>query len=178
MFFEHSQHRPHRLIDGSKGLAMLLRTPAMGAPGSASLLVVHLPEGSRAGSTHGWGSKEHRQALRSVDQAMGAVLAMFKEHGLLARTTVFVTSLNGTGGAQSSTATAPAVSVSSTVPWIASGAGIRPGHIIRQPVSILDTGATVMRTFGLTTHTEWDGRPIEEIFRHQPAIPAGLRKER
>lgn len=142
------------------------------------LLVVHLPERSRAGSTHGWSSKEHRQALRSVDQAMGSVLAMFKEHGLLARTTVFVTSLNGTGGAQPSTATAPAVSVSSTVPWIASGAGIRPGHIIRQPVSILDTGATVMRTFGLTTHTEWDGRPIEEIFRHQPAIPAGLRKER
>jgi hypothetical protein len=32
-------------------------------------------------------------------------------------------------------------------------------------VSIIDTGATVMRTLGLETHTEWDSRPVEEIFK-------------
>jgi hypothetical protein len=36
---------------------------------------------------------------------------------------------------------------------------------IHQPVSILDTGATVMRTLGLQTHTEWESRPVEEIFQ-------------
>jgi hypothetical protein len=32
-------------------------------------------------------------------------------------------------------------------------------------VSIIDTGATVMRLLGLETYTEWESRPVEEIFR-------------
>jgi hypothetical protein len=51
------------------------------------------------------------------------------------------------------------------VPWIASGVGIKPGYAIHQPISILDTGATVMRTLGLQTHTEWDSHAVEEIFQ-------------
>ena len=51
------------------------------------------------------------------------------------------------------------------VPWIASGVGIKAGHSIRQPVSIIDTGATVMRALGLTTYTEWESHPVEEIFK-------------
>lgn len=124
------------------------------------LLVVHLPDGARAGIEHGWSSGQYRTALRSVDRAMGSVLAMFKDHGLLARTTVFVTSLSGTGAAQGESATG-----SSPVPWIASGAGIKNGHAIQQPVSIVDTGATVLRAFRLDTHTEWESRAVEEIFR-------------
>lgn len=129
------------------------------------LLVVHLPDGARAGIEHGWSSGHYRTALRSVDQAMESVLAIFKDHGLLARTTVFVTSLSGTGAAQglSGTATSP-------VPWIASGAGIKNGHAIHQPVSIVDTGATVLRALRLETHTEWDSRAVEEIFRDTPGV--------
>ncbi|HSN03863.1 MAG TPA: alkaline phosphatase [Nitrospira sp.] len=137
------------------------------------LLVVHLPEGSRAGIEHGWSSGRYRTALRSVDQAMESVLAIFKDHGLLARTTVFVTSLNGTGAAQGESATA-----SSPVPWIASGAGIKNGHAIRQPVSIVDTGATVLRAFRLETHTEWDSHAVEEIFRDAPGVATTSAKGR
>ena len=115
----------------------------------------------------GWNSKDYRTALRSVDQAIGAVLEIFKEHGLLTRTTVFVTSLSGTGAANGQPTT-----VSSLVPWIAFGAGIKAGHTIHQPVSIIDTGATVMRTLGLETHMEWDSRAVEEIFRDTGAISA------
>jgi hypothetical protein len=128
--------------------------------GVPHLLVVHLPAGGRAGVEHGWHSKDYRTALRSVDHAMGSVLDIFNEHGLLPRTTVFVTSLSGTGAGQGSSAP-----VSSRVPWIASGVGIKAGHAIRQPVSIVDTGATVMRSLGLDTHMEWDSRVVEEIFR-------------
>lgn len=129
------------------------------------LLVVHLPDGARAGIEHGWSSGPYRTALRSVDQAMVSVLAIFKDHGLLARTTVFVTSLSGTGAVQGEATTG-----SSPVPWIASGAGIKNGHAIRQPVSILDTGATVLRAFRLETHTEWESRAVEEIFRDAPDV--------
>lgn len=127
-------------------------------------LVVHLPEPVRAGETGGWNSKAYRDALKTIDTAMGSVLDLYKELGLFDRTTILVTSLNdmGTGQAKDNgQQTAPAPHVL----WLASGAGIKAGHTIAQPVSILDTGATVLRTLGLETYTEWDSHPVEEIFR-------------
>jgi hypothetical protein len=138
------------------------------------LLVVHLPEAGRAGVAHGWNSKEYRDALRSVDTAMKAVLDLFKEYKLLDRTTVMVTALSGPGtdpGAEAPTTDQP------IVPWIVSGAGIKPGQVIRQPVSILDTGATVMRILGLETHTEWDSKPVEEIFKTAAVSTAATPKK-
>ena len=127
------------------------------------LLVVHLPEAGRVGVSRGWASKDYREALRTVDKAIASVLDIYKGQDLAKRTTVFVTSLSAEGtdaGQQQAT------SDTSVVPWIASGVGIKQGHAIRQPVSIIDTGATVMRTLGLQTHTEWESRPVEEIFKY------------
>ncbi len=129
------------------------------------LLVVHLPEAGRAGKVSGWRSKEYQASLRSVDKAMGEVLDLYKRLGILDRTAVIVTSLNNEdtgipgGNGKAVTAQMP------TSPWIAWGVGIKAGYAIKQPVSLIDTGATVMRTLGLTTHTEWESRPVEEIFR-------------
>ena len=134
------------------------------------LLVVHLPEAGRAGVAHGWNSKEYRQAMQAVDAAMKSVLDMFKDHGLSNRTTVLVTALSGPGtdlsGEEATTTGIP------TVPWIASGLGIKHGQVIRQPVSIIDTGATVMRILGLETHTEWESKAVEEIFQAAAVEPA------
>ncbi|WP_455244953.1 alkaline phosphatase family protein [Petrachloros mirabilis] len=128
------------------------------------LLVVHLPEASWVGVAKGWDSKEYRGALRTVDKAIHSILDIYKEKGLIDRTTIFVTSLSAEGhDAGEDQADGPAPSV----PWIASGVGIKRGHVIKQHVSIVDTGATVMRTLGLQTHTEWDSRPVEEIFQYQ-----------
>jgi len=125
-------------------------------------LVVHLPEAGRVGASRGWASKEYREALRRVDGAMHSVLGIYQEHGLTKRTTLFVTSLSAEGRDANQEQTDAAVPM---VPWIASGVGIKPGHAIHQPVSILDTGATVMRTLGLQTHTEWESHAVEEIFQ-------------
>lgn len=128
-------------------------------------LVVHLPEPIRAGETDGWNSKPYREALKTVDSAMGSVLDLYKELGLLQQTTILVTSLNGQGESRSTEQSQPSTTDIPRVLWLASGAGIKAGHTITQPVSILDTGATVLRTLGLETYTEWDSRPVEEIFR-------------
>jgi hypothetical protein len=125
-------------------------------------LVVHLPEAGRAGVSRGWTSKQYRDALRTVDKAMQSVLDIYQEQGLTKRTTVFVTSLSTEGRDANQEQADAAVPM---VPWIASGVGIKPGHEIHQSVSILDTGATVMRTLGLQTHTEWESRAVEEIFQ-------------
>ncbi|OQW57261.1 MAG: hypothetical protein BVN28_13085 [Nitrospira sp. ST-bin4] len=134
------------------------------------LLVVHLPEAGRAGVAHGWNSKEYREALRTVDSAIQSVLDVFKQYALTNRTTVMVTALSGKGidlGADASAADSP------VVPWIVSGVGIKPGQVIRRPVSIIDTGATVMRILGLDTHTEWDSTAVEEIFQPGAASSTG-----
>ncbi len=126
------------------------------------LLVVHLPEAGRAGVTYGWNSKEYRDALQAVDASMKSVLDLFLHHKLLDRTTVLVTALSGRGtdpGGETPTGETP------VVPWIVSGAGIKRGQTIHQPVSVIDTGATVMRILGLETHTEWDSQVVEEIFQ-------------
>ena len=125
-------------------------------------LVVHLPEAGRVGVSRGWTSKEYRDALRKVDQAIQSVLDIYQQHGLTKRTTLFVTSLSAEGRDANQEQADEAVPM---VPWIASGVGIKPGHAIHQPVSILDTGATVMRTLGLQTHTEWESHAVEEIFQ-------------
>ena len=125
-------------------------------------LVVHLPEAGRVGASRGWASKEYREALHTVDKAINSVLDIYKEQGLTKRTTLFVTSLSAEGRDANEEQADAAVP---TVPWIASGVGIKHGHAIHQPVSIIDTGATVMRTLGLQTHTEWESHAVEEIFQ-------------
>ena len=130
-------------------------------------LVVHLPEPARAGLANGWGSRAYRDALRTVDRAVGSILDLYRELGLLKRTTVIVTALSGAGRPASSNGAAkPGADGAGVphVPWIAWGAGIKSGHAIKQPVSILDTGATVLRTLGLETYTEWESHAVEEIF--------------
>ncbi len=137
-------------------------------PSLPHLLVVHLPEAGRAGVTHGWNSKEYREALRTVDGAMKSVMDLFKEYSLLGRTAVVVTALSGIGtdpGAESPTTDSP------VVPWIVSGTGIKHGQLIRRPVSIIDTGATVMKILRLETHTEWESKAVEEIFQTVAATP-------
>lgn len=145
-------------------------------PSLPHLLVVHLPEAGRAGVIHGWDSTEYREALRTVDGAMKSVLNLFQEYSLSGRTAVVVTALSGKGtdpGAETPTTESP------VVPWLVSGTGIKQGQLIRQPVSIMDTGATVMKILKLETHTEWESQAVEEIFETAAATPtARPRKKR
>ena len=136
-------------------------------PSLPHLLVVHLPAPGRVGEAQGWKSAAYKDALKAVDKAMGTVLGLYRELGLTKRTTVFATSLSAFGETQFSSGemSADQASAVPVVPWIASGVGIKAGYAIRQPVSIIDTGATVMRALGLTTYTEWESHPVEEIFK-------------
>lgn len=129
-------------------------------------LVVHLPEPARTGMAQAEDPRAYRGALRAVDSAMGSVLDLYKELKLLEKTTVIVTALSGEPKSAAGTA---GVSANGTepprVPWVAWGYGIKSGYAIKQPMSIMDTGATVLRMLGLETHTEWQSRAVEEIFK-------------
>jgi len=92
-------------------------------PSLPHLLVVHLPAPGRVGEAQGWKSAAYKDALKAVDKAMGTVLDLYRELGLIKRTTIFATSLSAFGETQFSSGEvgseqAAAVPV---VPWIASG---------------------------------------------------------
>ena len=121
------------------------------------LLVAHLPEPADVAQQRGWDSGPYHEALQTVDTAIADVMAIYRDHGVLDNTMVIVTGLRGPGDPQPS-----------RVPWLAWGANVKPGYDITRPVSIMDTGATVMEALGLETHTEWDSRALHDIFQTTP----------
>lgn len=137
-----------------------------------NLLLVHLPTAARIGQKSGWDSPKFQTAVKAIDTAVDNIISTYKELGVLDQTMVIVTGLNG-GAVQGSASKGKRVATGTpewdtTVPWIAWGANIKSGQSLNNPVSLLDTGATIMYGLGLETHTEWDSQPIKEIFQHVP----------
>ena len=131
------------------------------------LLVAHLPAPMDAALKRGWHSKAYKKALLSIDTAIGRVLELYRAHKVLDKTMAIVTGLNGQGVKKTSQANGLSSVTNhkgSSVPWMAWGANVKSGHQIEHPVSIMDTGATIMESLGLETHTEWHSQPLREIF--------------
>lgn len=135
------------------------------------LLVVHFPAPARAGQKFGWESEAYDRAVQDVDEAIEKIVQVYNAHGVLQNTMILITGLNSPPSSPSSnheSASAAASPVqrhlSSSIPWIAWGANIKPGYRIARPVSLLDTGATILYALGLKTHTEWESDPVTEMF--------------
>lgn len=136
--------------------------------GKPSLFLVHFADPDVTGHAKGWMSKPYLQAVEAVDRAIGALIQGFKELGLFERTVFIVTADHG-GHEKTHGTTMPE---DMTVPWIAAGPGIKANHEISQPVSIMDTPATVLQALGITEYfVEWNSRSVEEIFEKRP-VPA------
>ena len=138
-----------------------------------NLLLVHLPTAAKTGQKYGWDSAKFQSAVKAIDAAVESLLQTYKEMGVLERTMIIVTGLNG-GPVPSPSlngkpvATATGTDLDPTIPWIAWGANVKKGHMLSRPVSLLDTGATIMYALGLETHTEWESHALEEIFQTVP----------
>ena len=139
------------------------------------LLLTHFPAPSDAALKHGWNAQAYRKTLTAVDKAIGDVMEIYRGHQVLDNTMVIVTGLTGQSMAKTrheqdrSDTAAKKMYQDTSVPWIAWGANIKSGHRITVPVSIMDTGATVMEALGLETHTEWQSNALHEIFVETPA---------
>lgn len=136
-----------------------------------SLFLIHFAEADSAGHADGWMSKPYLKAVEDIDRAIGTLLKGFKDLGLYEQTTFIVSADHGGHGTTHGT-TMPE---DMTIPWIAAGPGIKAGHEIKQPVSLMDTPATVMRAFGISDYyVEWKSRSVEEMFEPGRAVaPAG-----
>lgn len=135
-----------------------------------SLFLIHFAEADHAGHADGWMSKPYLKAVEDIDRAIGTLIKGFKELGLYERTTFIVSADHGGHGTTHGT-TMPE---DMTIPWIAAGPGIKAGHEIKPPVSLMDIPATVMRAFGISDYyVEWKSRSVEEMFEAGTEAEAG-----
>lgn len=131
------------------------------------LLVAHLPEPADVAHKRGWESRQYTQALQDVDTAIADVIAIYQKYGVLDKTMVLVTGLNGADSPKASNAKMGTPS-QTAIPWLAWGVNVKPGYTIPDHVNIMDVGATVLEALGLETHTEWESRALTDIFQKRP----------
>lgn len=138
--------------------------------GVPSLLVTHFPTAARIGQKYGWDSPKYSEAVTSIDNAIDQIIKNYQEIDVLDHTMFIVTGLNSgpINPLPKAEMKGKTVELDATIPWIAWGANIKPQHTISQPVSIMDTAATIMYALGLETHTEWDSQVIKDIFQTTP----------
>jgi predicted AlkP superfamily pyrophosphatase or phosphodiesterase len=123
------------------------------------LLFIHFPTPDGMGHEYGWLSPEQLSVLYRADEAIGQLLAYLDSTGLRGETLLIVTADHG--GHNTTHGTSQPEDM--TIPWIASGPGIRAGRLAT-PIHTHDTAATAAFALGLPLPIEWDGVPVMEAF--------------
>lgn len=125
------------------------------ASAKLDFLFVYYGTVDTAGHAFGWMSEGYLQHVRLVDTLVGRMMAAGD-----ADTTFIVHSDHG-GHERDHGHDIPA---DMTIPWFITGRGIKTGHVIQQPVSLLDTAPTVARLLGVPPHPDWEGVVVAEAF--------------
>lgn len=124
------------------------------------LAFIYLGMVDETGHRFGWMSPEYLKAIEKADAGIALVLDSLRSAGLLETTAILLTADHG-GHAHGHGSDLPE---DLTVPWIASGPGIRRGQEIKAPVSIMDTAPTIAHLLGLPIPPAWQGRVVTEVF--------------
>jgi predicted AlkP superfamily pyrophosphatase or phosphodiesterase len=108
-----------------------------------------------AGHAFGWMSNRYLEQAGYVDGALGALLAV-----LPAAAHVLVHADHG-GHERTHSTDSPD---DMTIPWVLAGPGVRAGHELQIPISLLDTAPTLARLLGVQPDAQWEGKVVEEAF--------------
>ncbi|MCA9838578.1 MAG: alkaline phosphatase family protein [Trueperaceae bacterium] len=105
------------------------------------------------GHLSGWMSQPYLAQIRHIDSLIAEVL----EH-LPAQARVLIHSDHGGHDRMHGTDKDEDM----LIPWILWGPGIKQGHELETTISLLDTAPTVAHLLGVSGHSLWEGRIIEE----------------
>lgn len=133
-----------------------------------NLLFVHLSDPDTAGHESGWMSEPYRRAVTVADRALGRLLAAADAAYGPKGYSVIVSADHGGHGHGHGTDDPRDV----TIPWIAWGLGVRPGHLTSVSIRTMDTASTVLWILGLPEPTDWAGQPIVDAFVPNSGAPA------
>ncbi|MCG5051866.1 MAG: alkaline phosphatase [Myxococcales bacterium] len=124
---------------------------------------VHFSDPDSLGHKDGWMSEGQKRAVANSDGCLATLIDAIAASPLASRTLVLVSSDHGGFGHNHSGARKE----DRLIPWLAWGAGVRPGHRIAGEVSTVDTAATALWALGHPAPSEMIGRPVKEAFRTQ-----------
>ncbi|HSM71814.1 MAG TPA: alkaline phosphatase family protein [Anaerolineales bacterium] len=128
-------------------------------PQDFGVLFIHFPLVDGMGHEHGWLSPQQLSVAFRADEALGLILAELDARDLRDETLIIITADHGGSGTSHGSDSTEDM----TIPWIAAGPGIQPGHLT-SPVNTMDTAATAAFVLGLPIPDEWDGVPVYEAF--------------
>ncbi len=135
----------------------------------SGLLLLHWPDGDRAGHAAGWMSPAYGDAARRMDAALGRLIDLTGlEHD---PTTVLIALADHGGGGVAPRNHASAHPFDRTIPIVVAGGAVVPGPL-RAGTSILDVPATVLWALGIAPPPIYEGRPMVEAFGHTAADDA------
>lgn len=125
-----------------------------------NLSFVHFADPDSTGHSSGWGSPEQSEALAACDHGLKAICDAVTDAGVMDSSVIILTADHG-GHGKSHGADIPE---DMTIPWVASGRGVRKGMELTGPVTTYDTAATALWLLGLPLPATLDGRPVTEAF--------------
>lgn len=128
-------------------------------PADFDLMFIHFPTADAMGHVYGWLSGEQLSVLYRADQAFGKLFAELEARGLREETLIIITADHG----GHNTTHGSSLPEDMTIPWIASGAGIKPAAL-NSSITTIDTASTAAFALGLSIPPEWDGVPVYEAF--------------
>jgi predicted AlkP superfamily pyrophosphatase or phosphodiesterase len=126
---------------------------------------VHLTDPDVAGHANGWMSAEYLAAVSAADRHLRTLVSVLEASELNASTLLIVTADHGGRGMHHDESVPEVL----TIPWLAVGPGIMPGHALAGPVVVHDTTPTILRALGLPVPRNMEGKVVEEIFATEEA---------
>ena len=133
-----------------------------------NLCFVHFADSDGAGHEFGWNSAQQIKAFGDEDVALRTLRAAVEKAGIAGSSTFILSADHGGHGKGHGTN----LPVDMTIPWVAWGAGVKPGFAIQKPVTTYDTAATALWLLEVPVPASWDGHPVESAFVSQLAPQA------
>lgn len=124
------------------------------------LILLHWPDGDRAGHAHGWMSDGYAEAARGMDREVGRLVAQV---GLEDPSTLLIALADHGGGGKVVDHHDSEHPLDQTIPIILAGGAVRRGDLGRGS-SLLDVPATIAWALGLPIPESFAGRPLTSCF--------------
>ena len=128
------------------------------------LILLHWPDGDRAGHAHRWMSEGYEEAARGMDREVGRLVQMV---GLTDSATLVIALADHGGGGAVPGHHDSAHPLDQTIPIILAGGAVRRGDLGRG-TSLLDVPATIAWVLGIPVPTSFAGTPLTSCFAMDP----------
>jgi arylsulfatase A-like enzyme len=130
-----------------------------------NLVFVHHGDVDRTGHSAGWMSNDYGRAVKTVDAAVGRLMAAADRSFGAANYTLLVTADHGGHDYDHGSDDPRDV----TIPWIAWGRGVHAGALTDTPIRTMDTASTVLWLLGVEEPSDWMGVPVLRAFAPPPS---------